>query len=623
MCGIAGIFSKRNVPPEKLSLLKMGGRLHHRGPDNSSFVIRDNSGFVHTRLSILDVTDAANQPFTNSKYVLCYNGEIYNYQRLKKDLLKLRVEFKTTSDTEVLFYCLIMYGVEKTLKIIEGMFAFSFYDTEEKTLFLCRDHFGIKPIYWTEGKDGLYWASEVKAFLDVIPVELDPIQTINSVVGNSEMFLQRTLFKGVKQIPPGSYLKYSVNSGAHIKKYFNPVNLVDKEYYKQLAGYSIEENINQFEILFEKSISSMLMSDVPVGAFVSGGIDSSLIAVIAKAKEDSIKLFTANIVGKFSEHSSAVRLAEFMDSQLFTYEYKPEMLLRDITQATYHNECPIITFPNSMPLANVAKMAKDNYVKPVLTGEGSDELFLGYHEYLNKKYLKVLRIPAQVVMNMYSIVPGLRKKLFPDVRENLMSMPNLLAAGFEDEYLREESREAYSFLDSKEKDIQALSLELLHKPLIGLLHRNDRMGMMASIESRFPFLDLNVVKFAVNLPYCQKLKRSYKIHNIKHPFLVDKYFVRKFAGKYLPKKLTDKKKWQFVTHGLRSVNIREGFFKDGFIEQALSWSKKDEKYLFEEIDTALISRLGAVEIFAQLFDRNNDINHINERIKKYFKVIVK
>ena len=186
MCGIAGFILNHSAPADD-RLISMGHTLAHRGPDHFSFLIRDNAGFSHNRLSIIDVSEAGNQPFYNDRYVLCYNGEIYNYLELKQELVRDGVIFQSQSDTEVLFHYLINRGVKETLRSIKGMFAFTFYDIGEKTVYLCRDRLGIKPLNWILRSDGLYWASEVKAMASIIPISPDPIKTLISMAGAGEM----------------------------------------------------------------------------------------------------------------------------------------------------------------------------------------------------------------------------------------------------------------------------------------------------------------------------------------------------------------------------------------------------------------------------------------------------
>ncbi|MGB5631504.1 MAG: asparagine synthase-related protein [Waterburya sp.] len=333
----------------------MAEQLSHRGPDNLSFVVRYNTGFAHTRLSILDVSSAGHQPMYNERYILCYNGEIYNYLELKKELLKSGVDFQSSSDTEVLFHYLIQRGISQTLRAIRGMFAFSFYDYETKKLYLCRDRLGIKPLNWILTSKGLFWASEVKSLQEVLPIEPDPIRTLTSIASTGEMSAENTVFKDVRQVRPGTYLQYEVGKTPEIHQYFDLIELIDQDYYHELNKCDEETVLKTLNDLLDGSIESMLMSDVPIGAFASGGIDSSLISVFAKKHREDFNLFTANVLGPFSEYSAVQCLSALTGASLHAYDFASEMFIRDWTETTYYYECPIITFGNAIPYSQTSK----------------------------------------------------------------------------------------------------------------------------------------------------------------------------------------------------------------------------------------------------------------------------
>ena len=187
-------------------LTQMGATVEHRGPDNFGSYVRENYGVAQTRLSILDLSDAGNQPFFDDRYSLVYNGEIYNFVDLGEQLLAQGVRFEGTSDTEVLFHHLIKFGVDATLRVLQGMFAFSFFDSREHTLYLCRDRLGIKPLSYTSHDGDLFWASEVKALASACPVEIDPVRLLLSTNLQFDGRNDHTAFHNVDNVPPGSYL---------------------------------------------------------------------------------------------------------------------------------------------------------------------------------------------------------------------------------------------------------------------------------------------------------------------------------------------------------------------------------------------------------------------------------
>ncbi|PYJ81868.1 MAG: asparagine synthase (glutamine-hydrolyzing), partial [Verrucomicrobia bacterium] len=378
MCGIAGVLLKSGCEVDQLSLLKMAEILRHRGPDYSQTVKRKHFGCVHTRLSIVDLSPAGNQPFVNDRYVLVYNGEIYNHLALREKLRVQPHEFRGTSDTATLFSSLTHFGVERTLELIRGMFAFAFYDCVEETLYLCRDRFGIKPLVWKGGANGLYWASEAKALGPVTTLEPDPVKALHSLAGIADHSAEYTAFKDVWQVPPGNYLVCKMGHEPVLREYYSLASQVSQAEYNELDRTSTRKVCETFLWLFRRSVKSMLMSDAPMGAFVSGGVDSSLVAAAVGNGFTDFQLFTANVVGRFSEYQDARLLADHIGRELHQSRFEPQQMIEDWAHCTYHYEAPIVTHTNSIPFASVARVARQRGVKAVLTGEGSDELFYGY-----------------------------------------------------------------------------------------------------------------------------------------------------------------------------------------------------------------------------------------------------
>lgn len=606
MCGIAGIYKLDGSRVPAGMLNEMGQCTVHRGPDNFGMVNYDSLGMAHNRLSFLDLSESANQPFENGKFALAYNGEIYNFAQIRERLVnKHGIEFKTTSDTEVLFYSLIHDGIEKCLKQIQGMFAFAFYDREKNQLYLARDRYGIKPLYYYQTGETFYWASEIKAIAAILDLKPDPTRTLFSLNGIAERSSEYTLFQGVCSVKPGSYIAISPG-GRKESVYYELLDDVDESYYKELNNQPTETVLDTFERLFTESIQRMLISDVPMGAFVSGGIDSSFISAVATQNYADLKLFTANVVGKYSEYEDAKTLAAHINQELYEYKFEPEMMLRDWAEATYFYECPIIVHANSLPFFNTAKMARDAKVKAVLTGEGADELFLGYPKLLTRRYNSLATFPVDVVKSFYKFVPGLKDYLFPSSEKTPLKFLNSLVQNFELEREAEKGRDKLGFLNKAAREEQYLSLNMMKGHLLTLLHRNDRMGMMASIEARFPFLDENLVKFAINLPSKYKIGRSARFNNYKHPFLIDKWIVRKVAEKYLPKRIYEKNKLGFSMHGLKNVRLKKEFFSNGWVAETLGLGREIQNFILEKQDPYFIGKLASVEIFGRLYAYRQD-----------------
>lgn len=621
MCGIAGTYQQNGKAINTSIATKMGLTMTHRGPDNFGSSQTKKIAMAHNRLSLLDLSDAANQPFVNERYMLAYNGEIYNFRQIRKRLEREhKIEFRTTSDTEVLFFSLIHDGIDKCLRQIKGMFAFAFYDEIEDRLFLARDRVGIKPLYYHQGGDGIYWASEIKALAKSLDLRPDPIRTLFAANNTGEKSPEYTLFKGVRSVRPGCYLDIDSKGEPKNTVYYDVIDDIDQDYYRDLDGQPTARVLSTFEKIFTESVDSMLISDVPVGAFVSGGIDSSFISSVASSLNADVKLFTANVVGKYSEFSDVELLSKYLKKEVFEYKFEPEMMLRDWVDVTYFYDGPIVIHVNSIPLSGVAGLARDSGVKAVLTGEGADELFLGYPALLTRRYESIAALPLKAVKSLYNLSPKLYQFLFPESQSPLPFL-NQLIQGFEVPRLREKAEEKLQFLNNRKINEQYLTINMIREHLVTLLHRNDRMGMMSSIEARFPFLAEEIVKFAVNLPSRFKIGRSGRFHNYKHPFLIDKWIIRKTAESYLPTELVNKRKNGFPMFGHKFLRIKKGFFENGWIEESLGLRVDVQDYLLSSQDPYFVAKLASVEIFGRIFDHGQSCEKVKSHVLDHAEII--
>jgi len=598
----------------------MGRAQAHRGPDDFGLEIRGHFGCAHNRLSILDLTEAGRQPIADRRYVLVYNGEIYNWGRLRHLLASEGVEFRSQSDSEVLFHHLVRFGVDETLRVVEGMFAFALYDSEEDRLYLCRDRLGIKPLFWIQREGSVYWASEVKAIREAVRIEPDPLRTLFGVASIGDHSNEYTLFQDVLHVEPGTYLTLRPGGDPKVTRYFELTGEIDEPYYRELDGMPAGQVAERFRSLLTASVSKMLMSDAPMGAFVSGGVDSSLITALAVQQDRSLSLFTANVLGEHSELEDARLLASHLQRALHDAPFSPEMFVEGLAEATYHYEAPIVTHTNSVPFAGVAQLAHEQGVKAVLTGEGSDELFLGYPRLLTRRFKRFAELPFEALKSLCGLVPGLKRYLFPDSARSIEGFLELLVQRFERQRLRETGREALSFLDVGAAEEHYLTLQMIREGLIALLHRNDRMGMMASIESRFPFLDEKIVRFAVNLPTKFKIGRSLRFHNFKHPFLIDKAVVREVASELLPPQLVFKKKLGFPMYGHQYLKVRPGCFAGGYLAETLGLTSEDEDYLIRTQSPYHVAKLVSVEVFGRLFCFSQSVETVSDHLSRYVEM---
>ncbi len=620
MCGISGFINPHKNKIAEHILTDFGKALHHRGPDAVNYYYNHYIGLTHNRLSILDLSENGNQPFEDASQVLIYNGEIYNYLELKKTYLDSRgISFRSTSDTEVLFYLLKFEGVERTLALVKGMFAFALYEKSSNRLTLARDRIGIKPLFYGKGHDGtLFFASEYKAILGVMQPRLDKVRALYSVFGILDKSRDYTLFENIHHVPPGHYLQIT-GEEIHLKSYFKLSDLVDPSLYHRLRSSSPKEVQEEFHQLLSGVVKAMLMSDAPMGAFVSGGIDSSLIAAMA-VQHQPIQLFTANVVGKFSEVADARQLAANIGAPLAEYEFKPEYFIRDLVRCTWHMEVPIVVHTNAVPFSGVAQLARANQVKAVLTGEGSDELFLGYPRLLTRHYDQLIKGPYEVLNKIYRTVPGLSRYVLKQSEFQTAGTLELLTQKFQRQLLREEEMPYLDHVPPKERQDQYLSFQMMYEGIVALLWRNDRMGMISSIEARFPFLDEAVLQFALNLPVKYKIGRTSRFYNYKHPFLMDKYIVRQAAQRYLKDSLVYKKKNGFPMYGYNYLRIDKNLFHQGFLGELLDLNQKQLDYFVSNTDRYVLAKFFALEIWAKLFLQNEKSEQVEETVRRHTSI---
>lgn len=618
MCGISGFLNIKGngVPFDVLG--QMLNTQIHRGPDASGVYYNNYVGLAHNRLSLLDLSINGNQPFQDDNYVLVYNGEIYNYLELKKELPS--INYSSTSDTAVLFHALSYWGVEKTIEKLQGMFSFAWYSKKENQLFLVRDRVGIKPLYYGIDKETIWFASELKAILSRYQPEPNPIKVLYSSMGVLEKSRKETAWNSIFHVEPGHYIKID-QTGLQSIQYYSIANSINENEYRRLDSLKESQILEEFEYLFDSAVKKMLMSDSPMGAYVSGGIDSSLIAMYASKHIDDISLFTANVVGKHSELESAKLLSQTINKSLYQYDYEKEYAVRDWAKVTWHYESPIVVHANAIPFSNVSQLAHQHGVKAVLTGEGADELFLGYPTLLTRKYDSIVKGPYRMLDFFYGKIPKLKSYVKNNGgSQDLKYLFGLFSQNFTRQIKRDNIIKSYDFLPEKKRNEQYLSAQMMQEGIVSLLHRNDRMGMIYSVESRFPFLDEKIIDFSMNLPTRFKIGKTNKFYNYKHPFHIDKLIVRKLAEKKLPKELVYKKKSGFQTHGLRSTHVDKKFFYDGYLMEVLQLTPKQIDYLYSNYNNYLISLLASVEVWTKLYVERKSVDEVSLLIQENFKI---
>lgn len=502
MCGINGILhlqSQRKV--DERILIKMRDSLEHRGPDDQGIFLDNNIGFGHRRLSILDVSAAGHQPFLseNGRYSMVYNGEIYNYKEFYPELKSNGFDIRTTSDTEVLMKLFQLHGL-KMLNRLNGMFAFAIWDKLEKKLTLVRDRMGVKPLYYSFHNETLYFASEQKAlFTAGVPLKMAQ-DGLEEYIFNRFVAGENTLYQNIKKVLPGHIMTIEEGGKTTTEKWWN----LKKEIQNQPE---IKNPVEWFRETFDDSVKMRMISDVPVGVLLSGGLDSS--SVLASLHQQKYKVIqTFNMGFKEKEHNEshlAKMMAEKFNYGFHTMQLEDENLYDKLLRSTYFQDEPIMHLSEPHLFA-VSQMAKPS-VKVLLSGEGADELMGGYVRYKALKYPSLLnsiatfgnidlfaKKPRYEKLSRYAQIS---KKSELVIYNGSNIYPNDIAETFginnapTNEYRKKIYKEAKSLYPQNLRR-QALYFDQ-HTYLCSLLDRNDRCTMGASIECREPFLDPRLV----------------------------------------------------------------------------------------------------------------------------------
>ncbi len=588
MCGISG-FVNRSLTVEDLQLLQR--TINHRGPDASGFFFEKGVGLAHNRLSIIDLSESANQPFLFEHLVLIYNGECYNFREVRTKLIAIGYTFETESDTEVLIKGFHAWGI-KVIDQMIGMFAFAIYDKRSEALYLVRDRLGVKPLYYDFDGENILFASELKTFHNtgntkgIDNVGLGEFLAFGYTVGNN------TLFKSIKKIPPGHYLKFSKGS-IELIKYWDACDFV-LEPKTQLTEKQL---VDQLEELLISSFSYRMVSDVPVGIFLSGGVDSTTLVALLSKHFGKVNTFTIGFEDHaFNEAPFAKEIATYFGTNhteriLSLREAKEEL------NAFYNIYDEPFYDSSGIPTALVTKVAKENNMKVVLSSEGGDELFGGYPSYQRAE---------KIGNSVFSLPKPLRKMggtIFQTVGNSLpvgqlgnkfSKLGQLLKSGtWLDFYSNSvSSAPQQTVLDSVTGsipfhfDISPEIVEKIHPIELFMLWdlkylmpndylmKIDRATMHYGVEAREPFLDHRLVQFALQLPLEYKLREGHT-----------KYLLKKVLERYIPSKFFERPKMGFSIplfswfktdlHTLFDTRLQPHEFKNQWPQIDYSWVRHE------------------------------------------------
>ena len=626
MCGIFGIrFSRAEVTVDEARLRQSIAAIAHRGPDASVVFSDPGLGLAHARLSLVDVSSRSDQPFhdESGRYVLVFNGEIYNFRELRAEIEKAGVRFHTTSDTEVVLQALIHLGVD-ALAQFEGMFALAFIDRRDGSLLLARDRFGMKPLFWAEpavSGGAIAFASEVAAFapwLDLAPDQGELFAYLMKFGGPTS---GRSFYAGIHALGPGEMLVARRGQDVSIEPFFKLPDFLDSDEAERLRGLSAAQVVDEFDEIMQQAVASKLFADARVGAFASGGVDSSLIVAMAARQQKDVALFHANVKGAWSETPAAQGLADHLGLDLHVAEVEEQDFVDMIPKVMRHYGYPFSYHPNCAPLMVTAQLARDSGVKGLLSGEGSDELFLGYPWLGRKPITDAFGAVSGGVGRMVRAIPGLGPVLLPDRIGNGPQVRDLMnGREMADDMAATEAALA-RFPKALQDAGTQWSLDYMHHHLRTLLHRNDTMGMAGSIEARFPFLDHRLARFGVNLPRRFKLRTSPFVLEKAHPFVRDKWVVRAVADRYVPKHLSQRIKIGFWTTVFQRLEISPSCLSASPLGDVLRLSQRQLLSSFEEATPDLRLRLLLCDVWArtQIGDEAEDV--AVQRLRDHVRIL--
>ena len=587
MCGIVGVITGRENRYDLEDIIsKMSNKISHRGPDGSGkYLDKENSLFLgHQRLSIIDLSNKGNQPMVSFKgnLIIAFNGEIYNHKELKKKLdQETKILWKGNSDTEILLNSIEFWGLKETLEICSGMFAFALFDKNKNKFFLVRDRFGEKPIYWGLVGDGstrsLIFSSEISA-LKEFPT-FNPqinIQALDSLIKFKNIPSDLSIYQSINKLKPAHMLEVDFSSEIckvvpKVFKWWSYENLINSSIKNQLSNK--DEILNELEKILSKAISNQSIADVPIGCFLSSGIDSSLVvSLLSKIKKNGVNTFTIGFnEKKYSEADEASKIAKYLGTNHSEIILDPNDAINLIPKLPEIYSEPFAD-PSQLPTSLICREAKKSGLSVVLTGDGGDEMFGGYvrHFLGSKTWDKLRLIPyplRNLTGNLFNYFPSQLLDNFNNFQKQSLSQKlfkiskRLKDIKSYDELYQSLLIENTNLLYHEdlnnifENPITGYYNQLLNSPAClskdpvsrmmfwdamtylpdDILVKVDRASMAESLETRAPFLDHNVAEFAWRIPTNLKVNKG-----------KGKLILKDLLAKYLPEELIAKKKSGFA-----------------------------------------------------------------------------
>lgn len=553
MCGIVGLIDFKNSTINPEVIKEAANILAKRGPDNLGFWTEQNVGLGHRRLSILDLSPAGNQPMISNdgRYVIVYNGEIYNFQELRTDLDSNPHNWRSNCDTEVIIKSYEKWGVD-CLKRFHGMFALAIWDRHNKTLFAARDRMGVKPFYYHYSSHCFAFGSRPKVLPFIannISKEIDE-QALRFYLEMGYIPAPYHIYKDIKKLPPAHYLILRGDK-IHIQRYWDFRQIRPEDSWQKRKE---EDLVDELDYIVSKCVKYRMISDVPIGAFLSGGLDSSVVvALMKKYANDSVKTFTIGFTeNKYDEAIYANNVAKHLGTEHYCEYMKMEDLL-SLLPAFFEEYDEPLSDNSTFPTMAVSKMTR-KHVKVSLSGDGGDELFGGYDYYqlaeIINPFLGAPKIFKNIIGSFIGIVPRHRLKLLASVLQkpnDVTSFAFMRSIGkdFGDVIFPEITMRTKSIYDLFSETAQifpsnlhvsekAMRLDATHTLPDDYLQKVDIASMAFSLEARDPLLDQELVEWSMKLPVRWKIRGLHK-----------KYLLKKLAYRYIPPKILDRPKHGF------------------------------------------------------------------------------
>ncbi len=619
MCGIAGFTGFEN----NVSLALQANEIQkHRGPDNQSVWNDNDFAFAFQRLAIIDLAAQSNQPFHKYNLLIVFNGEIYNYKELRKQLeLEFSSEFKTQSDTEVLIELFYRYG-EACLSQLIGMFAFAIYNKDSNELFIARDHFGIKPLFYYKKGNTFAFSSELKTIISIPEFEKE-INYSTLVAAMNYLWVpgNETMFKSVHKLPPGYFMKITDTLEIKLTKYWElPIDSKTNECEKEI--------VSKLSSLVKQSVERHLIADVPVSTLLSGGLDSSLISVIARAKKGSLSSYTIAIDEqdqKIEKMPEDLQFAQYVarEFDITNHEIKITPDIIDLLPRIVKYLDEPIGDPAAINTFLICEAARNDGTKVLLSGMGADEIFFGYRRHkaliLSGRYKQLplfIRKSIESILNTLPVKTSENGLKFIRWSKRFISFANMDTSNAYmrsySYYDKDELQKLFNFKKNEEVDtlytkhkelfesnynddlINKLCNIDIHMFMVGLnLTYSDRASMAASVEMRVPFIDKEIVEYAMKIPGSYKYKKN-----------TLKYILKKASEVYLPKNVIYRPKASFgvplrswisgalkpIVDDLLSEQIvnKRGIFNYNYVKQLITddrSGKADNSYQIYQLIT--------------------------------------